>query len=86
MKHFLLDYNRATQTLVSITTFEDMGEALAAYSEHEREALGTEHEIVLLGAESEDDLRETHSRYFYNISEMWERGSQRYIERLNARI
>ena len=86
MKHFLLDYNRSTQTLVSITTYEDMGEALVAYSEREREALGTEHEIVLLGAESEDDLRETHSRYFYSISEMWERGSQRYIERLNARI
>ena len=47
MKHFLLDYNRATQKLVSITTFEDMDEALAAYSEREGAALGTEHEIVL---------------------------------------
>ena len=86
MKHFLLDYNRATQELVSITTFEDVDEALAAYSEHEGEALGTEHEIVLLGAESEDDLRETHSRYFYSIGEIWERALQRYKERLSAPV
>lgn len=84
MKHFLLDYNRATQKLVSITTFEDMDEALAAYSEREGAALGTEHEIVLLGAESEDDLRETHGRYFFGISEMWERARERYEERLSV--
>ena len=84
MKHFLLDYNRATHKLVSITTFEDMGEALEAYSECEREALATEHEIVLLGAESEDDLRETHSRYFYSIGEIWERALERYKERLSV--
>ena len=86
MKHFLLDYNRATQELVSITTFDDMAEALTAYSEREGEALGTEHEIVLLGADSEDDLRETHSRYFYSIGEIWERALQRYKERLSAPV
>ncbi len=84
MKHFLLDYNRATQKLVSITTFEDMDEALAAYSEREGAALGTEHEVVLLGAESEDELLETHGRYFYSIGEMWERAFRRSRERLAA--
>ena len=82
MKHF--DYNRATQTLVSITTFEDMGEAIATYGEREREAFGTAHEVVLLGAESEDDLRQTHSRYFYPIGKTLERALQRYKERLSA--
>ena len=84
MKHFLLDYDRAIHKLVSITTYQDIGEALAAYSEREGEALGTKHEVVLLGAESEDDLRETHSRYFYSIGEIWERALERYKERLSV--
>ncbi len=84
MKHFLLDYDHSTRKLVSITTFEDMGEAIAAYGEREREAFGTEHEVVLLGAESEDDLRQTHSRYFYPIGKSLERALERYEERLNA--
>ena len=86
MKHFLLDYDRATQKLVSITTFEDMDKALAAYSEREGEALGTSHEVVLLGSECEDNLRETHSRYFYTISEMADRALSRYMERLTAPV
>ena len=65
MTYFLLDYDRAAQRLVSVTPIEDTAEALAAYSEREREALGTSHEVVLLGGESEDDLRRTHSRYFF---------------------
>lgn len=65
MKYFLLDYDRAAQRLVSVAPIEDTAEALAAYSEREREALGTSHEVVLLGGESEDDLRRTHSRYFH---------------------
>lgn len=64
MTYFLLDYDRAAQRLVSVTPIEDTAEALAAYSEREREALGTSHEVVLFYGESEDDLRRTHSRYF----------------------
>ena len=64
MKHFLLDYDRSRRKLVSVKAFEDAEEALAAYSEREGETLGTTHEVVLLGAECEDDLRRTHSRYF----------------------
>ena len=64
MKHFLLDYDRPRRELVSIKAFEDAEEALAAYSEREAETLGTTHEVVLLGANCEDDLRRTHSRYF----------------------
>lgn len=64
MKHFLLDYDRTRRELASITAFEDAAEALAAYAEREAETLGTTREVVLLGAECEDDLRRTHSRYF----------------------
>ena len=38
----------------------------------------------MLGAESEDDLRETHGRYFFSIGEMWERAFSRSRERLAA--
>ena len=65
MTYFLLDYDRDQRRLVGITPIEDSAEALAAYSEAERKALGTRHEVVLLGAESERDLRLTHSRYFF---------------------
>ena len=68
MKYFLLDYNHDTGE-VSITPIEDTAEALAAYSEREREALGTSHEVVLFYGDSEDDLRKTHSRYFLGSSE-----------------
>ena len=64
MKYFLLDYDHAAGE-VSVTPIEDTAEALAAYSEREREALGTSHEVVLFYGESEDDLRRTHSRYFH---------------------
>lgn len=67
MTYFLLDYDRDQRRLVSITPIEDSAEALAAYSSAEREALGTPHEVVLLGAESERDLRLTHSRYFFEF-------------------
>ena len=68
MTYFLLDYDRDRRRLVSITPIEDSAAALAAYSEAERDALGTPHEVVLLGAESERDLRLTHSRYFFEPS------------------
>lgn len=60
----MLDYDRTRRELASITAFEDATEALAAYAEREAEAHGTTHEVVLLGAECEEDLRRTHSRYF----------------------
>ena len=52
MTYFLLDYDRAARRLVSVTPIEDTAEALAAYSEREREALGTSLVVVLLVGES----------------------------------
>ena len=64
MKYFLLDFNHASGE-VHVAPIEDAAEALAAYSEREGEALGTSHEVVLFHGESADDLRKTHSRYFF---------------------
>ena len=60
MKFFLLDYDHDTAEV----NIEDTKEALAAYGEREREALGSSHEVVLFYGDSIDDLRKTHSRYF----------------------
>ena len=61
------------------------GEALDAYSEREREALGSSHEVVLFYGESEDDLRRTHARYFFDLAEMAERVLDRFDERAVGR-
>ena len=66
MKYFLLDYDHDTDE-VSITPIEDTAEALTAYSEREREALGSSHEVVLFYGDSVDHLRKTHSRYFLGL-------------------
>ena len=72
MKYFLVDFDRAEET-AAVTSFDNEAEALAEYSRRERQAFGTNHEVVLLGAESEDDLHQTHARYFYDIGEMSDR-------------
>jgi len=68
VKYFLLDYDHDTGE-VSVTPIEDTAVALAAYSEREREALGSSHEVVLFYGDSEDDLHKTHSRYFLGSRE-----------------
>lgn len=90
MKYFLLDYDHDTHD-VHITTIEDTAEALAAYSEREREALASSHEIVLFLGDSEDDLRKTHSRYFIGASqppdgEAVTLAPAEYIERLRELV
>ncbi len=80
MKYFLLDYDHDTRE-VSVTPITERGEALGAYSEREREALGSSHEVVLFYGESEDDLRRTHARYFFDLAEMAERVLDRFDER-----
>ena len=80
MKYFLLDYDHDTSE-VSVTPIEEVAEALAAYSEREREALGSSHEVVLFYGESEDHLKRTHARYFFDIAEMAERVLDRFNER-----
>lgn len=73
---FLIEYDRKTGTLVNLRNFEDAAaeEASAARLEAEMHAgaANTTIEIVTLQAESIEDLRLTHSRYFRNVRELGE--------------
>lgn len=72
MKAFLVEHDRRTRR-TELITFDDVAEAMAVYGE--REAEREAHiEVVLLFAESEGDLRNTHSRYFYGLTELVRRG------------
>ena len=83
MKHFVLDYDQASCKLVRIEPFTDMRQAVAEYAKRERDSHGTAHEIVLLGAECEDDLHQTHARYFFGIAQMANRTLSRYRTHLS---
>jgi hypothetical protein len=69
---FLIEYDRALGTLVQLKVFadEDITTATDARLELELEQMRAkvEHEIVILEAESEQQLRKTHRRYFESIS------------------
>jgi hypothetical protein len=71
---FLIDYDRSTQKIVSMRTFESSERAAAVDArfalELEQHASETVREVVLLEAESEEVIRHTHGRYFYTIAEL----------------
>jgi hypothetical protein len=64
--HFLLIYNIQLGRLVGEQQFTDSAEAVARYSELEREYTNRpgEFEIVLVGADSIETIRHTHGQYF----------------------
>ncbi|MDQ3107659.1 MAG: hypothetical protein M3Q68_07640 [Actinomycetota bacterium] len=65
MCHFLLVYNHREQQLETHEQFEDGAAATDAYAAAEREAREQPHlEIVLVGADSFDTIRQTHASYF----------------------
>ena len=71
---FLLDYDRASGSLVTIREFDD---AMRAHAEQSRLALeldnlqrGVGREVVLLEAATLGDLRRTHRRYFESIDSL----------------
>jgi hypothetical protein len=65
MIHFLLTYSRTEAKIIDLEQFTDGAAAARAYVEAERRHLRDEnYEIVLLGADSLDALRTTHSHYF----------------------
>ena len=74
MKHFLMQYERSTGTLISMERFTDAVEASTARLSLERSLLarGVEHEVVVLEAASEAALRRTHARYFMTPREIVE--------------
>lgn len=71
MANFLLVYDRDAGRLLRKERYDARSEALRARFEAEREfANQPEVEIVALAAESEEDLRQTHGRYFLGLEEL----------------
>lgn len=76
MNYFLLTYDRRRHKILAVAEFplEERDRALS-----ERAALVRQHrenpdlEIVLLGANSFDDLKKTHSRYFKTVDQLAKR-------------
>jgi hypothetical protein len=76
---FLIEYNRKEAKLYTFKSYKDSDWNKAS---EDRLALelrllhaGIDHEVVTLEADSEEDLRQTHGRYFDNLSELlkkWE--------------
>ena len=73
MEHFVVVYDRSTGMLVSIEQFDkdriENARTVRASLEIARRS-EPEIEVVLLGADSEETLRRTHSRYFESPSEL----------------
>ena len=73
---FLVDYDRRSGQLLSISSFQDDQLEEAQNTRLQMElSLGSDkdsREIVLLDANDEDALRRTHRRYFENLSELAE--------------
>ena len=71
---FLIEYDRGQGRIVTIKTFDDLARQEAEDSrlrlELELNRSGTEREVVLLEAASEEALRRTHRRYFEDLTEL----------------
>lgn len=63
--HFLIVFDHNAQRLLRAEEFTDADKAAAAYAQLEREHRDeTNLEIVLVGADSIDTIRQTHGNYF----------------------
>ena len=71
---FLLEYDREKGIVISLGRFGESDAAAANSARLDREIelnrRGIKHEIVLLDAASDEDLRRTHRRYFAGIVEL----------------
>lgn len=71
---FLIEYDRSEGRIITFETFEDSAREKAEDSrlqlELELNGRGTEREVVLLEATSEEALRRTHRRYFEDLAEL----------------
>lgn len=74
MMLFLLEYDRKSGRLVTFTPFDESERQQAEEARLEMELKlnheGTEREVVLLEAASEEALRRTHRRYFEDLAEL----------------
>ncbi len=71
---FLIEYDRTRGQIITFETFDDSERRKAEDSRFEMELelnrLGTEREVVLLEAATEEALRRTHRRYFEDLAEL----------------
>ena len=71
---FLIEYDRPSGRMVTFRKFADSErqEAKEARLELELELnrQGIKHEVVILGAASEEAIRRTHRRYFEDLAEL----------------
>jgi fido (protein-threonine AMPylation protein) len=71
---FLIEYDRNQGRIISFSEFDDSQQQQADNARLEMELalnrLGTEREVVILEAASEEALRRTHRRYFEDLSEL----------------
>ena len=71
---FLIQYNRSQGRIITFRVFDDSERRLANEArlqmELELNREGTEREVVLLEAASEEALRRTHRRYFEDLAEL----------------
>lgn len=71
---FLIEYDRARGEIITFESFDDSERQNADDArlklELELNRLGTEREVVILEAATEEALRRTHRRYFENLSEL----------------
>ena len=67
---FLIVYDHDARKQVSLEEFRNTAHALKAYSEREEHFRGTPRmEVVLLGAESIEAIKVTHSNYFEDTAD-----------------
>lgn len=65
LQHFLLVYDLSAQRLIKQEKFDDGDLAAIAYAALEREYEGRDDlEIVLVGADSIETIKQTHAHYF----------------------
>ena len=65
LKHFLLVFDHAAGRLLSHEEFDDVDEAARAYQAAEEQYdHAAQLEVVLIGSDSFETVRETHANYF----------------------
>lgn len=66
---FILIYNRADRELIVREFGEDQDAATIAYSTYEDLYRDEDREVLLVGADSLETIRATHSQYFFSTPE-----------------
>lgn len=73
MNHYLIVFDRPRSAILRQETFSTRQAALQARFEAERELdPNGEVEVVVLGANSPEALKRTHSRYFRGLTQLFE--------------